>query len=132
MKMTTSTTYTDGLLVYMYDHEMKSFVRRNRDADFITMTDDLILSSRRFLWNFDVIKDFGSTLLGYTIKKKENKFVLSIVYDTKEIQFRQDWVNALGKLFSKEYDFGQPLFLSYEDVQNEMTSISFEDEEAIP
>lgn len=91
------------------------------------MTDNLVISSRRFMWYFDCLRDIGSKLLGYSISKNGEKYIMSIIYDNRTTEFRQDWVLYLGKILSKEYDFKTPLFVSSEDVFGEITSLTFED-----
>lgn len=112
----------------MYDYEMKNFILKNKDSDFITLMDNLILSSRRFLWSFDILKERKENLLGYTLSKSGDRYVLNICYSDRNFEFRQSWVNALGKLINKEYDFSEPIFVSYQDVTEEITSMSFENE----
>lgn len=121
------TTQSSTNIVFLYDYEMERFIRQNKNSDFITMTDNLILSSRRFLFYFDSIKEFKEVLLGYEIEQIAGKYILSVQYNMKNVEFRQDWVQKLGRLLSKEYDFTAPLFVSYDDVLGQITSLTFED-----
>jgi hypothetical protein len=55
-------------------------------------------------------------LIGYDLSRIDDKFKLELVFIGLPVEFRAPWVQQLGKVIERHYDFEKPLHVSYEDL----------------
>ena len=74
-------------------------------------------ASRSFLWFYRNIKS-KRRLMGYHISY-DGKYRIHLIFQGLGVEVRAPWIQDLGKMIHKHYDFEQPLHISYDDVMND-------------
>lgn len=100
---------------FLYDMSMIRFIAKYKNADFEETMIALDKASHHFLWFYHNMKS-KRELLGYDLTKIENKFKLELVFTGLTVEFRAPWVQKLGEVIARHFDFEMPLHVSYQDL----------------
>jgi len=100
---------------FLYDMSMIRFIENYKNAGFEETMIALDRASTHFLWFYRNMKS-KRELIGYDLAKIDDKFKLELVFTGLPVEFRAPWVQQLGRLIERHFDFGKPLHVSYEDL----------------
>jgi hypothetical protein len=100
---------------FLYDMSMIRFIANYKNTDFEETMIALDRASTHFLWFYRNMKS-KRQLIGYDLALENDKFKLELVFTGLPVEFRAPWVQQLGRVIERHYDFDKPLHVSYEDL----------------
>ena len=100
---------------FLYDMSMIRFIAQHQNSDFETTMIALDEASAHFLWFYRSMKS-KRELIGYDLSLVDGKYKLELVFTGLAIEFRAPWVQQLGKVIERYFDFDQPLHIDYEGL----------------
>ncbi len=102
-------------MFFLYDISMIRFIANYKNAGFEETMIALDRASTHFLWFYRNMKS-KRELIGYDLAKIDDRFKLELVFTGLPVEFRAPWVQQLGRLIERHFDFDKPLHVSYEDL----------------